>query len=443
MIKTGTDILPGPQGIRLSDSLRIGSMMVRNRLYRAPVLEGYLGEKDFIRAYEEHFIPNAKAGIGLIIMGSSCIDEEGHAAPGMISVHLRENVLPLARLTARVHEHGAKIVMQLGHGGYFALEGWHTAYKSRRKKPLIGPSPLPLPFSLMIRPVHALTTAEVYELAEKFGRSAALAREAGLDGVQLAAGNGKLLHQFLTPYFNRRTDEFGGTVENRTRILKVIRESIARHAGADYPVLTKLPMMDTQHAKRRITLEDGLAMARLCEQWGFAAITPTTADAFPTAKVTRGDYPAGVYENGTIARQMREASGSWWRFHLYRWTTAYAARREPFQSVWNRDIFAAIKRTVSIPAFAVGGIRSLEDIESILGSGQADMVGMARPLYAEPDLPARLLTGDRRASICESCNRCVFMALALGNRGGCYNPDVNKKRAALLRERSQQAEILI
>jgi 2,4-dienoyl-CoA reductase-like NADH-dependent reductase (Old Yellow Enzyme family) len=98
--------------------------------------------------------------------------------------------------------------------------------------------------------------------------------------------------------------------------------------------------------------------------------------------------------------------------------------------VWNRRFFTAAKQAVGIPIFAVGGIRRLEEIEGILGDGEADMIGIGRPFYAEPELPARLLAGDTGETLCENSNRCL-PAQQLGLRAACYNPNVNRKRAAV------------
>ena len=115
---------------------------------------------------------------------------------------------------------------------------------------------------------------------------------------------------------------------------------------------------------------------------------------------------------------------------VLRWGYRRAAKAYPFEPVWNRPFFTAAKQAVSIPVFAVGGIRRLDEIESILGGGEADMVGIGRPFYAEPELPARLLAGDRGETLCENSNRCL-PAQQLGMKAACYNPNVARKRAAM------------
>jgi 2,4-dienoyl-CoA reductase-like NADH-dependent reductase (Old Yellow Enzyme family) len=113
---------------------------------------------------------------------------------------------------------------------------------------------------------------------------------------------------------------------------------------------------------------------------------------------------------------------------VLRWGYRRAARAYPFEPVWNRPYFAAAKKSVSIPVFAVGGIRTVQDCVEILEGGEADMVGIGRPFYAEPELAARLLAGDQEGAFCESSNRCV-VAQQLGLRARCYNPNVARRLA--------------
>ncbi|MGZ4145576.1 MAG: oxidoreductase, partial [Actinomycetota bacterium] len=208
----------------LHSPISIGSCVVRNRLYRAPVLEGAGGRPDGPEIYRRAFEENAASGAGLIIQGNSCITDEGRSSPGMSQVDTRERTLALEPVTRAVHAHGGRIFLQIGHAGIYAMEGWHATYAADRKAPLIAVSKPPVHIRPALRgvPIKILQTAEIYELAEAFGRSAAWAREAGYDGIQIASSNAKFIHQFLSPYYNRRDDEFGGSVRNRARILELL-----------------------------------------------------------------------------------------------------------------------------------------------------------------------------------------------------------------------------
>jgi len=413
--------------------IAIGACTIRNRLYRAPVLEGAGSGPDAAAVYREAFEENARAGVGLIVQGNSCITEEGRSSPGMTMVDTRERVLALAEVTKAVHAHGGRIFLQIGHAGIYAMEGWHATYAATRKRPLIAVSKPPVHVRPALRdvPIQVMTTSEIHDLAEAFGRSAAWAREAGYDGIQIASSNATLIHQFISPYYNRRADEFGGSTRNRARILELLAERIRVHAGADYPLTVKIPMgEDAPPLSPAIDRDEGLELCRLAEQFGYQAITPVGLSVFPHGSLCRGAYPSSIDDTASIKRRYEEAfGGSRFKLRVLRWGYKRAAKQYPFSPVWNRPFFAAAKRAVSVPVFAVGGIRTLDECLSILDSGEADMVGIGRPFYAEPELPARLLAGDHGTTLCESSNRCLPPQM-LGMKAACYNPNVQRKKAA-------------
>ncbi len=416
----------------LTDTLSIGSLKLRNRLYRAPVLEGAGSAPDPAKVYARHFVPNVEAGLGLVIQGNTIVTPEGRTSPGMSVIDDKPRMLALKPLTDAIHKAGGSIVIQLGHGGVFALESWHTDYRPNRTHGPWAPSPLRA-WMHAFHPggIHVMTTAEVEQLIERFGIVASWAREAGYDGVQLAGSNAKLLHQFLSPVFNRRRDRFGGSLEGRMQLLIDIRRAIAREAGEDYPVLLKYTAVEQNPVFGGIKLEDGLAYAKLAEQAGFDALTPVIADAVPNTAICRGDYPGVSFQQKGLRHKLLKSTGSRLKFETLRLGTIIAAKRFPFSPVWNREIFRAVKRTTNIPVFAVGGIRTSAQIADILERGDADMVGIGRPFYAEPDLARRLLAEasapTATATACESCNRCLLPQM-LGMPGVCYNPEVNRTR---------------
>jgi 2,4-dienoyl-CoA reductase-like NADH-dependent reductase (Old Yellow Enzyme family) len=174
-----------------------GTTRLRNRLYRAPVLEGAGDGDDCVDVYAKAFVDNARHGAALIIQGSSCLYAEGRTSPGMTLVDTREHVLRLAPMVDAVHEAGAAIWLQVGHGGLFAMEAWHQPYASRRQSDLLAPSPLRWWLRPVFRraPVHAMTTDEVHAFCTKYGEEPASARESGYDGIQLATSNAKHLEQ--------------------------------------------------------------------------------------------------------------------------------------------------------------------------------------------------------------------------------------------------------
>lgn len=412
----------------LSTPLRIGAATARNRLYRAPVLEGAGDGSDVAEVYARHFVENARHGVGLIIQGSSCIWPEGRTSPGMTCVDTREKVLRLAPMVEMVHAEGALIFLQLGHGGLYAMEAWHEPYASRRSGPILAAFSVPWLLKPTFRgvPVHVMSGDEVRAMAARYGEVASWARDAGYDGIQLGSANAKLLDQFLSPFYNRRTDEFGGSLENRARVLRLIRDAVAVRAGEDFPCTVKVPAETAPPALPRSTVVEALELCRLVEEWGFDAVTPVEVSVFPDTTLSRGGVPDSLWTNKGIAERLHRAAPSRTRRTTIKLGAWWGGRRARFRPVWNRHLFAEAKRRVSIPVFAVGGIRTSDQVREILEAGEADMVGIGRPFYAEPDLAERILEGDPGPRLCRSSNRCV-PAQMLGMRGVCYNPDVRKR----------------
>jgi 2,4-dienoyl-CoA reductase-like NADH-dependent reductase (Old Yellow Enzyme family) len=413
--------------------LRIGgTTTVRNRLYRAPVLEGAGDGDDCAERYAKAFVPNAEAGVGLVVQGSSCFSEEGRTSPGMTLVHTRERMLRLAPMVDAVHRAGAAIWIQVGHGGLFAMEAWHEPYRSRRREPLLAPSRPRAWLQPVFRraEVHAMTTDEVRAMVVRYGDVAGWAREAGYDGLQLASSNAKLLDQFLSPFWNRRTDQYGGSARNRARLLEEIRASVAERAGADFTCTVKVPVDEkAPPLMPRTGWDEGIELARWCEEYGYDSVTPVEVSVFPDTTLTRGGVPASLWRNKGMRDRFAAAAPNRWERKVIEAGYWFGGKRAPFRPVWNRSRFAAVKATVSIPVLAVGGIRTRAEVDGILGSGQADLVGLGRPFYAEPDLPARILGEDdhHAPGACQSSNLCV-PAQMLGMKGVCYNPAVRVRR---------------
>jgi 2,4-dienoyl-CoA reductase-like NADH-dependent reductase (Old Yellow Enzyme family) len=401
------------------------------------VLEGAGDGDDAAEVYARHFVANAAAGVGLIIQGSSCLYPEGRTSPGMTTVDTRDKVLRLAPMVDAVHAEGASIFLQIGHGGLYAMEAWHEPYASQRTGPLLAAGPLPwfLKPVFARTPVHVMTGDDVRSMATKYGEVAAWAREAGYDGVQLGSANAKLLDQFLSPFYNRRTDEFGGSLERRAAVLRLIREAVAERAGADYACTVKVP---AERGPRLLgahsSVDDALRLCGLVEEWGFDAVTPVEVSVFPDTTLSRGGVPDSLWTNKGMAERFEKASPSPFRRAVIRTQSRLGARGAPFEPVWNRSMFAEAKRRVSIPVFAVGGIRTGEEVRSILDAGEADLVGIGRPFYAEPDLPRRILGSGADAArdhgLCVNSNKCV-PAQMLGMKGACYNPEVTRRRRAM------------
>ena len=215
--------------------------------------------------------------------------------------------------------------------------------------------------------VRRMDTDDFYALAEAYGQAAVRALKAGFDGVQILAAHGFFLSQMLCPRYNDRTDEYGGKIDNRARALIEVLESIRGAVGMDYPVLAKLNCQD--YVENGLTLEESIKVAVMLETAGIDAI----------------ELSGGLLNNPNIMRSTHDSGD----------TPAY------FQS--EAKVF---KKTVNVPLILVGGIRSYEAAEQLVGEGLADYISMSRPFIREPGLVKRWKSGDRREAFCISCDNC-------------------------------------
>jgi 2,4-dienoyl-CoA reductase-like NADH-dependent reductase (Old Yellow Enzyme family) len=208
----------------------------------------------------------------------------------------------------------------------------------------------------------------------------------------------------------------------------VIRSAVSARAGADYTCTVKIPVGEKAPPfLPHTTWDEGMRLARLAEEWGFDSVTPVEVGVFPDTTLSRGGIPRSIWNNKAIAGRLRKAAPHRLERGVIMAGYVVGGVQAPFRPVWNRERFRAVKRAVSIPVLAVGGIRRASEVNEILEGGDADLVGIGRPFYAEPDLARRILGGSDEPPRCQYSNLCV-PAQMLGMKGVCYNPRVTKVR---------------
>jgi len=432
---------------RLDDPVTIGGLRLRNRLYRAPLLECAGNGEGAVDALIDHLEPAAASGAGLVCQGATLVSERGGcAAPGMTRVHDPEFVAGLSRLTDRIHDHGARIAIQLEEGGLRSMETWHAGY--RREHPDLtqrAVSRPPWPLRLFDRlgflsyDPRVLDTDEVYDLAAAFGRAAGYAVDAGYDVVHVAGANMGIVHQFLSPFYNRREDEFADGVH----FLEVVHDEVRERAG-DVPLMTKVPaeVAAPPGVGPRLSTADAVGICRSLADYGYDALVPVSGSVFWDMSIVRGAYPAAAFGDDRFRDGYAEAFGGRWRARLVALATRAESLRYDFEPAWNAGLCRRVREAVDVPVLAEGGIRERGEMDRLLGTA-CDLVGMARPFYAEPELPARLLgvdgesTSDRpepdTGAVCESCNNCTVPQVT-GAPGVCRTPSVLRRVGELRRQ---------
>jgi 2,4-dienoyl-CoA reductase-like NADH-dependent reductase (Old Yellow Enzyme family) len=430
----------------LDTGVVIAGLDLSNRLYRAPLLECAGDGPEAVDRLVDELEPAAAAGVGLICQGTMPVRREGgRVAPNMTHLASSDRAEELRELTETVHDHGARIVAQLDHGGIRSLETWHRPYRAANpglKQLAVSRPPRLLGLAaragLLDYDLDVLSTEGVYDLAADFGRSAGHAAAAGYDGIHLAGSNMGIVQQFLSPYYNRRSDEFGGSFRNRLRFLDLVHDEIRDRVG-DLPVMTKVPVETAAPplVRPRLSLSEGVGSAEHAERIGFDALAPVVGSTFWDLSLVRGEHPEQAWNDERFAADYEAVFGGRVRARLVALANRLQATHYDFESAWNADFCRQVRETTSLPVLCEGGIRGRAEMDSLIGDA-CDLVGVGRPFYAEPRLPARLLdldtngttpTEDPRA-VCESCNNCTIPQVA-GERGVCRTPAVMKETGEL------------
>lgn len=340
----------------LFEPLVINKMEIANRFFRSATMDSMADNSMLSDAEVELYRNLGKGEIGLIYSHGLYPTEEGKASPRQLSVHNDDSLSSLKRMVDIVHEGGGKIAAQILHSG------WMTSPEITGIPP-VGPSSLIHPRSGV--QVRELSSNEVYELVEDYVRAAMRIKVAGFDGVQLHGAHSWVLSAFLSPATNKRTDEWGGTPEKRSALVRKICEGIRKEAGDDFPIMVKLGIKD-YHPEGK-TIDEGIEQARLIVESGANAI----------------EVSEGLEENF---------------FHHIRTDATTPYYLEECRQV---------KQALSVPVILVGGLREVNDMQSVLDNGIADAVSMCRPFIMDPYLVKNIREGASLGSKCTSCNECI------------------------------------
>lgn len=349
----------------LFQPVSIKGVEIRNRFVRSATYDGFAEKDGHVSDGQiKLFSDLADGGTGLIISGIAYVHHTGQISPSQNSIAGDEFISGFKKLTGTVHDRGAKIVVQLFHGG-------------RESKYLRTKNVLPLAPSIIENDPYyngehrAITDSEIREVINAFGDGAKRAKEAGFDAVQVHGAHAYLLSQFLSPFTNRRQDQWGGSLENRLRLHCEIYKDIRKKVGGDYPVFIKIGVQDGFEGG--LEFNEGKQAARLLADLGF--------DALEISQGLRGQRYEG---------------------------TEYKAKiNSPEKEAYYRDWCREIKSRVDIPVMMVGGLRTLSLMKEIIKNKEADFISLCRPLICEPGLINEWKADENRKAKCISCNKCV------------------------------------
>jgi len=345
----------------LFESIRINEMTIPNRVVRSATndrmvkVSGHVTD-EMVASYEAL----AAGGVGLIITGHAYVAWNGKASDKMLGAHDDDMIPGLTKLVEAVHKYNSKIILQINHAGR------QTASATIGETP-VAPSAVFNPATE--ETPREFTDKEIEDLIEAYTATAKRAVAAGFDGVQIHAAHGYLASQFISPYTNRREDKWGGSLENRMRFPMEIYRRFRSTLGGSYPITIKLNSEDFLDGG--LSIEDSAKIANALSQEGIDAIEISGGMGESGSKIIREDI-------------LDEADEAY-----------FLPNAKKF------------KEQIDCPLILVGGMRSPDVMESLISSGEVDMISMSRPLIREPDIVNKWKQGDLKRVDCISCNGCL------------------------------------
>jgi 2,4-dienoyl-CoA reductase-like NADH-dependent reductase (Old Yellow Enzyme family) len=366
---------------------RLGPITLRNRIVKCGTNEGMsrggLVTQQLIDWHREF----AAGGVGMTTLAYCAVSPEGRTFADQM--WMRDEALPgLQRFTEGIHAEGARASIQIGHAGWFADPA------ATGTAPL-GPSRTFSPHAQAFS--QAMTEDDFERLTSAFATATRLAVSAGFDAIEVHAGHGYLLNQFLTPYNNRRDDRWGGSLENRARFPRQVLRAVREAAGPKAAVYPKLNMDDGFSGG--LTIDESLQVARWLEADGSVDALQLTGGHTTRTPffLMRGEVPL----QGMIENQKH-----WFRRLMFRLMGRRLIRAYPFEEAFFLPLARRFRAEVSLPLMLLGGVTRLDTMERALTEG-FEFIAMGRGLIRDPDLVLRMQAGELTASRCVPCNRCV------------------------------------
>ena len=388
----------------LFSPMKIGNVEIPNRFVCSATYEGMSQETgevtdELIKRYERL----AKGGVGLSITGLMGVSPSGRGFKKQTGIHHDHMIKGLAKLVDAVHQAGSKIAFQLNHCGR------QTTKKFIGQTPL-GPSSRGRDPMYFVKPKE-MTENDIRETIRAFGAAAKRAAEAGADGIQLHGAHGYLISEFLSPFFNIRTDSWGGSDENRFRFLKEVFLEVKERVPDGLFVLVKLNAND-------FTPKEGIHPSLTARYAGWLA--ELGIDGVEVSCGT-GNYSYMNMCRGDVPTAELLKSLSWWQKPLGRLMIGKLEGKYELEEGYNLEAAKVIKPALDdTPLLVVGGMRTVSHMEDVLEKNYADFISMSRPFIREPFLVNHIKKGKMEKVACVSCNRCLA---AVPNElpAYCYN----------------------
>ncbi|MBS7277547.1 MAG: NADH:flavin oxidoreductase [Bacteroidales bacterium] len=396
----------------------IGPVTLRNRVIRSAAFENMAyGNSPSQDLYDYH-VAVARGGVGMTTLAYAAVDRSGLSFDGQL--WMRKEIVPdLRRITDAIHAEGAKASIQLGHCG-------NMTHRSTCGCMPVGASGGFNMYSPTF--VRSLKINEIHDLVKAFGNAVNLAREAGFDCVEIHAGHGYLISQFLSPYTNHRHDEFGGSLENRMRFMRMVISEVMKAAGDDLGVIVKMNMHDG--FKKGMQRAECLEVAKELERLGVHAIVLSAGFVSKAPmEVMRGAMPLK-----TLAHYM-DMKKFWWLKAALLTIGRLLIPTVPYREGYFLEDAMQFRQVLKLPLIYVGGLISKDKMEEVLAAGFQGLQ-VARALVHDTDFVNKLHSGEITCSGCKHSNYCIGRMYTLEMR--CHHCVENMP--ASLRKEIEKAE---
>lgn len=371
---------------KLFTPVNIGPVTLRNRTIRSAAFEGMCPGNSPSQQLKDYHVSVAEGGVGMTTLAYASVTRNGLSFPRQLWMR-KEIVEPLRDITDAIHAAGAKASIQLGHCG-------NMSHKSTA-----GETPISATGRFNIyspTPVRRMRDDEIVAMSRSFGDAVRFARDAGMDCVEIHAGHGYLISQFLSPYTNRRRDRWGGSLDNRMRFMRMCMEEVMKAAGSDIGVVVKTNMRDG--FKGGIELDEGILIAKELERLGVHALVLSGGFVSKAPMyVMRGEMPIGA---------LTHYMDTWWLKYGVRMFGKMMIPTVPYQECYFLDDARMFRRELKMPLIYVGGCSTRQSIERVLDEG-FDAVQMARSLLTMPDFVNRMRDEGIESSGCDHVNYCI------------------------------------
>ena len=369
--------------------VRIGPVTLRNRVIRSAAFENMACDNSPSQALKDYHVAVSRGGVGMTTLAYASVSRSGLSFANQL--WMREEIVPaLKEITDAIHAEGAKASIQLGHCG-------NMTHRSTCGCMPVGASG---GFNLYSPTfVRKLREEEILALVEDFGHAVELSRQAGFDCVEIHAGHGYLISQFLSPYTNHRHDRFGGSLENRMRFMQLVIRRVMEAAGDDMGVIVKMNMHDG--FRRGMQRAECLEVARELERLGVHAIVLSAGFVSKAPmEVMRGDMAIRAFAYYIDAKKM------WWLKAMVRFFGRILIPTVPYREGYFLEDAKEFRAAVGLPLIYVGGLVSRQKMEEVLAAG-FDGLQMARALLHDTDFVNKLRSGELDCSGCGHSNYCI------------------------------------